>query len=232
MWAADMTAQSWPLRLDRKDRLGETKAAKRERFLKEAGKEKAIFPFLGLSQANSTIRAEFRPWWMSGHCTTLSQLNGYLAVFWRHPPLKDRVRFEAYFNPACKLRIMVRDTDLLNGDLLRLVKLKRKHPDLEVVFERTPLVQEAQIEGLARFVNNSTPKWLKLIRASGITSIIVWKYRFGGLNPPYQVQFRLTFKEKYSENWMKPPFGVIAPEKFLEDFGLNGLLLQCRVNYT
>ncbi|KAF2113412.1 hypothetical protein BDV96DRAFT_579016 [Lophiotrema nucula] len=211
--AAGDAARTWPLRLEPTLPLKPTRRT-RGSAKTSTRRPPLTYPYLGLTQTCAKIRSDFRGWWMEGHRIRLGEIERYMSVFWRHPPRKDRHRFEAYFNRAGNLRIQVLEADLAKANLLSLVKLKIKLPNYNITFEPSPLTPAEQIEGLNQFINNKHPQWRKWIRANAITSV---RPVTGGNTP----RIYLVFSLKYAQDWMRPTLYHRVPEGFLESAGLD-----------
>jgi hypothetical protein len=156
---------------------------------------------------------------MNGHRLPLSELAEYLCVFFRPPSKKSKDVHDPYFNPTGRLRVWVRDSELKDIDIMRLVKLKARLPEYTIIFDHGSDVPGPLIFGLNQLVNNSNPEWLRWIRGNIITQV-----RLRQNNNSASHKFYVVVKEKWAKDWMKPALNQSVDEGFLDTIGLGNLV--------
>jgi hypothetical protein len=211
-FAAEVTRKEWPNLPTRSSvRPKRRKLPESETHLKT---ERSIFPFLGLTQTCTDIRSEFRGWWMESHCIPLCELERYISVFLPILPKKDRKRHESYFKTTGRVTIRVRNDELEDVDILRLLKLKARLPNYTVLFRHLANVDESVIFGLLQFVCHANPKWLRWIRANVITQVRLCKS-----------VVHIVVREQWAQDWMKPcTKSNQASAAFRTAFGLDRIV--------
>ncbi|KAF2796679.1 hypothetical protein K505DRAFT_415597 [Melanomma pulvis-pyrius CBS 109.77] len=216
--AIEITARSWPVI---PNRALEKRSRKSTSFPSSSNsgdepRPRPAFPFLGLTQTCTTIRVAFRGSWMENHRIPLCELERYLSVFHRHPPVKDRHRFQAYVNTAGQLKVWLRENELHCRDILRLLKLKLRLPDYTIIFEHGIDVKPNEARDLTKLVNNKNPEWLRWLRGRIITQVRTSCYG-------YVPELTIVVRVGHAPDWMRTTFGPPAQEGFVEKFGLDGL---------
>jgi hypothetical protein len=184
-------------------------------------------PFLGLTQACTQIRSEFRPWWLDAHYVPLCAIKRYLSIFLRDPPTKKRNQFCTHFNPSGTLRLWIRKCDLERVDILCLLKFKAKYLDYKIeprgLFNILPEF-DIPLELLLDFdrvINNRNPNWLHLIRGNKVTQVRIqsgWVSR----SSRAASELYVVMREQWGENWMKPSLRRRPPREYLVNLGLWG----------
>ncbi|KAF2662434.1 hypothetical protein K491DRAFT_178244 [Lophiostoma macrostomum CBS 122681] len=213
--AAAETRRKWPILHNKLP----DRSQRRTRSKPQSPPPKRTFPFLGFSQTCRKIRSEFRPWWMNGHRLPLSELDDYISVFFRGQLKKGRDRQDPYFNPAGMLRVWVRDSELKDIDIMRLVKLKVRLPNYTIIFDHGSDVPGPLIYGLNQLVNNTNAQWLRWLRGNIITQV-----RIRQNNNSASHKFYVVVKEKWAKDWMKPALNQAVADGFLDTIGLEDLV--------
>ena len=174
---------------------------------------------------------------LSTHRFPLAALAGYFKAFFPLPsPRTDLKRFTSYHDPAGALRLWIRQDDLCNTDILRLLKHKVRFPDYAITLDFAPglldeSVADAMRVALLAVINNRSKKWVGWIRGNVVTQLrlVCRGFEDGRL--------RVVVKERYAPGWMRPTLDAdrLIPEGYLESLGLDqatGLKVNFGVDYS
>ena len=185
---------------------------------------KMPIPYLGLTQVCSLIRTEFRPMWLNTHRFPLFAVDPYLKTFFPLPtPSTDRKRLDSYNDPSGTLHIIIRNNDLADTDILKLLKHKARYPSYN--FRPIPAphetVDEPTISSIAALINNTSPAWIKWIKGNVVTQFRLkcnWRGYADAGKP-----LRVVIKERHAPAWMKPTLNADkhVPPGYLEKLGLS-----------
>jgi hypothetical protein len=178
------------------------------------------------------IRSEFRGWWMGAIRIPLCAIDRYLTDFFPSRPSDPLAlkRFPSYFNPSGSLRIFIRKEELVNRDICRLIKHKKRFPNFTIRFEYLTDVTSSKAKGLEELVNNQHPAWLRWVRINAISQIRTWP-----LN--YNARVTIVLKDKHAALWMRPMMEAARsiPDDFLASMGLDAISdwkMDFGVDYT
>jgi hypothetical protein len=191
-------------------------------------------PYLGLTQACTIIRTEFRPLWLSTHRFPLSVLDGYFRAFFPAPLRSSkneelRKRIEKYHDPAGTLRLWISKDTVKAADILKLLKFKLRFP----AYTFTPISSHPQVDedtaSLSKLLNNKTPKWNQWIKSNAIKQVRI------GVHKGYflRVSCYIVVKEPWAAPWMKSPYygSVQARDDFVGSLGLGSEYLGGEVRF-
>lgn len=194
-----------------------------KKFLPKNGR----IPFISLTQTCRQIRSEFLPLWVQSHRPDLYELPKYLSLFFRKPAKKDVQQYEAYFQRAGELNILLSVERLghTEPDVLRLLKLKADLPDYTVSFHSLPM--PILKHNLDYLVNNQNPEWLRWIRGNRISQVRIGS----GIT---RWNFHIVVNERWAEQWMKPWFqgGTAKKDEFCEKLGLGKKKKALKIDFS
>jgi hypothetical protein len=184
---------------------------------------------MSLTHSCALIRSEFRSIWLSCHRIPLCSLEGYLKVFFPTPSSKAEVQgtLSSYGTSGGSLRVWVRNTELANRDLRKLLKHKMRFPDCTIQFQGQSDVDEGVLQALQRITDNKDPTWTKWLKGNVITQVR-WNGDRGVLPT------RIIIKERYAPLWMRKVFqqDELLANAFAKDIGLQVVLVGFGVDYS
>ncbi|KAL5117121.1 hypothetical protein ACEQ8H_004946 [Pleosporales sp. CAS-2024a] len=139
-------------------------------------------PHIGLTQACSQIRSEFRPAWLSTHQIPLHAVHRYIKAF--YPRLDDdmpkeiRERLTAQSSPCGPLRVTYHHTEpthpgLGDMNIMGLLRHVAHNPTFTVTVTSTldkPFGIAASIQTI---ISNKSKKWIKAIKAGKISQVLL-----------------------------------------------------------
>ncbi|KAE8871091.1 hypothetical protein PTNB73_02550 [Pyrenophora teres f. teres] len=194
-------------------------------------------PYIGLTQACSMIRNEFRPLWLSTHCFPLYVMDDYLKVFFP-PPLRAsqaseevRKRIEGYYNPTGTLRLNINHNSLEDVDVQKLLWFQLRFPGYTI----TPTASCAEIPQnavgiVSAVLNNKNPKWIKWLKRHVITQV---RLRLNAV-VRNRDSVRITMKSSHFPGWKSFCGNVVNDhDNFIDSLGLKdvGCLIHFGVEY-
>ncbi|KAH3915392.1 hypothetical protein HBH56_073570 [Parastagonospora nodorum] len=174
----------------------------------EPKSKKPLLPHIGLTQASSKMRSEFRPAWLSTHKIPLFALDGYLKAFYPRtgPGASDEVkkRLESTYSRSGLLRVWVRkpDLDLPCVDILQLIKHTLRFPDFSITVSAAIDVPPETLSAIQAVLSNKAARWVSGIKGNKVSQLrLRWSYR--GPNPCLEVT--VVVKDEYAPRWMRAP---------------------------
>jgi hypothetical protein len=183
-----------PIYREKKPKVGRGRSSSASIDISDPQVPPRLLPYIGLTQACSLLRTEFRPTWLSTNKIPLCALEGYLKAFLPRPNPKAsfevQKRFKSQFDPSGSLRIWIRKDEIANADITRLVKLANKYSTYTITFHSMPNMSAALLTAMEALVNNKNALWVKYVKNNTISQV-----RFGTI--------RIVVKEEYAPSWMK-----------------------------
>jgi hypothetical protein len=157
---------------------------------------------MGLTQACSQLRSEFRPTWLSTHKIPLSALDTYLRTFYPHAdpsasPEAQR-RLDTQYSPSGSLRIWIRTSELADMNIIKLLKHGTRFPDFTFSVHALPDVSAKMLASIQALVVNKTARWVSGLHNNKISQVRLNPK--GNLNAP---AIRVVVRERYAVPWMK-----------------------------
>jgi hypothetical protein len=156
-----------------------------------------LIPYMGLTQASSLIRSEFRPAWLSTHKIPLCALTPYLKAFFPHklPIAKPEVQklLRSQTTTTGRLRIWIFSEELKDAEITRLIRHVNRFPDARITFHSFSNVEQSTLNQLNLLVNNRTARWVVDILGHRITQVRV-----------QDQTVRLVYAERWAPQWMRP----------------------------
>ena len=168
-------------------------------------------PFIGLTQACTLIRKEFRPIWLSTHCFPPYTLGGYFKAFFPLPPRVPQAdhevaqrRMGCYHNPAGTLKILATDAWPVVTDMLPLLKFRLRFPLYSLVpGSKYSNTSAEYLHAMSTLIKNTNPMWIRYIKQHVITQVLLrGSERTTGTDP-----LRIVIKERHAPDWMKASMG-------------------------
>ena len=194
---------------------------------------------IGLAHTCRTIRAEFRPWWMSQHRIKLQDNGQYFKTFGKqlvrsrsgHATVWDTLRIQLPTG-------LDRSYSNLDIDMTSVFRLKANHPNTKIILEARSNdlgsvynlgIGDLDIEILSGLLDHTNPLWLDWVRSGIITQTRIVMY-------PRSFSFRVVVKYRYLEEWMSVGPCVCPnspPHAGLTILGLDGmgLIVNIGVQY-
>ncbi|KAH7382579.1 hypothetical protein DE146DRAFT_232264 [Phaeosphaeria sp. MPI-PUGE-AT-0046c] len=196
-----------------------------------AGDARLKLPHMGLTQANSQIRSEFRPAWLSTHNIPLFALPKYLKAFF--PIIKSRTspqvrkRLESQFSPSGSLRLWLRKSELVDVDIISILRHAARFPETTLIVAGSLFsIPPDKVASIQALVSNKTDEWINSVGKNKITQVrVIAKDR--------QDQWlHIVVKERFALEWMKPALmkEVDSPE-YLESLGLRDMAETWRITF-
>ncbi|KAF2035197.1 hypothetical protein EK21DRAFT_96967 [Setomelanomma holmii] len=180
-------------------------------------------PWIGLTQACSLLRAEFRPAWLSTHKVPLCAMDGYLKAFFPtidpYVSIEARKRFESYSSTSASFCVWVRKEELFDADIVKLLKHMIRFPDIAVTCHAFPTVNEVTLNAIQALLSNKNATWIKWIKNNTISQVRLMMRRCADADSPV----RIVVKERYAPQWMRPTLNADTriPDGYVESLGLG-----------
>jgi hypothetical protein len=177
-------------------------------------------PYMGLAQSCALIRTEFRPMWLSCHRVPLYSFDVYLKAFFptQKPDRELHGKIPPYGNSGGSLRVWIRNAEMTDHDIHKLLKHKMRFMDCAIQFQGQPDVDERILQGLQCIVDNKNSTWIKWLKGNVIKQVRVGFPEFVGGRP----WMRFVIKERYATRWMRETSvqDAVRVKASLKDFGL------------
>jgi hypothetical protein len=193
-----------------------------------------LLPHIGLTQASTTMRSEFRPMWLSTHKMPLFALDGYLKVFYPRPSaiasLETMNRHESTYSRSGSLRVWVRktDLDLPSVDILQVIKHKLRFPDFSFTVSAAVDVPSETTLAIQDIITNKKARWVRGIKGKKVSQLrLRWSHRYR-----HQcLEATIVVKDECAPRWMRVPNNVNAKASdYAEALGLGATTE--RVNFA
>lgn len=187
---------------------------------------------LGFTQVNTVIRTEFRPLWLPEFSVPVTLIASFIKIFYPLPlrpskPLSTRRRIAKYLNTEGLIKVSARLLRLTDTEILPLIKLKHRFPDMQVMLRRRfqgHSLSPNRRYDLRDMLQNDNEKWMRWIKRGVITQIRLVNHA---------TVFKIVVKSQYAPVWMRKARleRTDVPWEFQQDLGLSGMRLLWGVAY-
>ncbi|KAF1913200.1 hypothetical protein BDU57DRAFT_581743 [Ampelomyces quisqualis] len=201
-------------------------------------------PHIGLTQANSQMRSEFRPMWLSTHKIPLAAMESYLKAFF--PPAKSkaspeaRERLNGQFSTSNALRVWIRKSEINDVDITKLIRHALRFPDASITFHALSDGEPEILASLQDLLSNKTDRWINGLRGKKIKQVRL--HFIPGRSPCLEVQVNDRFatkwmREDWMNKWMAPgtttsQWDRQKPEGYDESLGLGEVAKVWRITFV
>jgi hypothetical protein len=189
-----------------------------------------LLPHIGLIQACSINRSEFRPIWLSTHNIPLSALDTYFKAFY---PRIDRTNapstkqlLKSQTSASGSLRVWIRSSELDDIDIIKLLKHAIRFRKSTISIHSLPNVDAAMLSSIEVLVSNKTDRWVSGIQDHKISRVLLYAR--------FNIRIcKIAVKEKFALPWMKPYLGGCNPvtKEYLESLGLDAVAKVWQVRF-